>query len=79
MRNLRVSDPPLGLQNTFASLRVSDIRQVDGVWTPHRIEAERHENGHRTLFIITDTDYEDEFDDLLFAKRSLESIPAKIR
>jgi len=61
------------------TIRVSDIRQVDGVWTPHRIEAERHSNGHRTLFTITDTDYEDELDDLLFTKRSLESIPAKIR
>ena len=61
------------------TIRVSDIRQVDGVWTPHRIDAERHSNGHRTIFTISDSDYEAELDDLLFAKRSLDSIPARIR
>lgn len=65
--------------SSLKTIRVSDIRQVDGVWTPHRIEAERHKNGHRTLFVITDTDFEAVLDDLLFAKRSLESIPAQIR
>ena len=61
------------------TIRVSDLRQVDGVWTAQRIEAERHDNGHRTLLVISDSDYETELDDLLFAKRALDSIPARLR
>jgi hypothetical protein len=61
------------------TVRVSEIRLVDEVWTPHRIDAERHDNGHRTSFVITNTDYEAELDDLIFAKRSLDSIPPSVR
>jgi hypothetical protein len=61
------------------TIRVSDLRQVDGVWTPHRIEAERKDDGHRTVIEISDVGYEAELDDLLFSKRSLDSIPGRLR
>jgi len=61
------------------TIRVSEIRLVDDIWTPHRIEATRHKNGHRTVFEITDPDYSTEIDDFLFSKRSLDSIPARLR
>ena len=61
------------------TIRISEIRQVDGVWTPHRIEAERQDDGHRTVLHISGVDYEAELDDLLFSKRSLDSIPGRLR
>jgi hypothetical protein len=61
------------------TIRVSDLREVDGVWTPHRIEAERKDDGHRTVLEFSDVDYETELDDLLFSKRALDSIPGRFR
>jgi hypothetical protein len=65
--------------NPLKTIRVSDIRQVDGVPTPHRIEAERKDDGHRTVLKISDVDYEAKLDDRLFSKRSLDSIPGRFR
>jgi outer membrane lipoprotein-sorting protein len=39
------------------SARVSEIREVDGVWTPHRIEVESRRSGHRTIFTVSDVSY----------------------
>lgn len=50
---------------------VSEIRQVDGIWTAHQIEVETHKNGHRTVFRISDVDYATEIDPDLFTERSL--------
>ena len=65
--------------NPLKTIRISNIRQIDGVWTPHRIEAERKDDGHRTVLEISDVDYETELNDLLFSKRSLDSIPGRFR
>ena len=48
-----------------------DIRQVQGIWTQHRIEVENHKTGHRTVFEFSDVDYESRVDDDLFTERAL--------
>ena len=51
---------------------VSDIRQVDGIWTPHRIEVRNHRTGHKTVFTVADVDYESGVDEDLLTQRALE-------
>lgn len=53
------------------SARISEIRQVDGIWTAHQIEVKSHKTGHRTVFRISDVDYATEIDADLFTERSL--------
>jgi hypothetical protein len=52
-----------------------DIRQVQGIWTAHRLEAHNHQTGHRTLLISTEVDYQTPIDDDLFTLRALERGP----
>lgn len=52
-----------------------DIRQVQGIWTAHRLEAHNHQTGHQTLLISTDVDYQSPIDDDLFTLRALERGP----
>lgn len=53
------------------TVHVRDIRQVDGIWTAHRVEAENHQNGHRTVFVFSRVDYESPLEDDLFTERAL--------
>jgi hypothetical protein len=39
--------------NLLKTVEVSDIRKVDGIWTPHLVDAENHKSRHRTIFRIT--------------------------
>ncbi len=48
-----------------------DIRQVQGIWTSHRLEAENHKTGHKTTFIMSDVDYLAELSDDLFTRSAL--------
>ncbi len=48
-----------------------EIREVEGVWTAHRIEAKNHRSGHRTNLIFRDVDYHTELDTELFTQRAL--------
>ena len=48
-----------------------DIRQVQGIWTAHRLEAENHKTGHRTTFVISEVDYLAELSDDLFTRSAL--------
>ena len=51
--------------------RMEAVRQVDGIWTVHRIEVENHRTGHRTIFRSEDVDYEGEVPEDLFTPRAL--------
>ena len=53
------------------TLHVSDIRQVQGIWTQHRLEVENHKTGHSTLFLFSDVDYRHKVDDKLFTQNGL--------
>ena len=53
------------------TLRVTDIRQVDGIWTTHRMEMKNRKTGHTTVLEFHDMDYANEVDDNVFTQRGL--------
>lgn len=53
------------------TITFQDIRQVQGIWTAHRIEAQHHKTGHRTVFTFSDVEYEKEVDNDLFTEHAL--------
>jgi outer membrane lipoprotein-sorting protein len=53
------------------TVRLADVRAVDGIWTPHRIEAENLQTGHRTRLEFRDVDYAPELPDDLFTEAAL--------
>jgi len=53
------------------TIRLADVRAVQGIWTPHRIEAENLRTGHRTRLEFRDVTYDPELPDDLFTERSL--------
>lgn len=50
---------------------LKDLREVDGIWTAHRIEVHNHRTGHSTILEFSDVDYSSPVDDDLFTERSL--------
>lgn len=62
-------------QNRLKTIRFEEIRSVDGIWTALRIEAENLKTGHRTLFRISEVDYEASFSDRIFRESSLSRMP----
>ncbi len=50
---------------------ISEIREVDGIWTPHRIEVANHQSGHRTVMRSSEVDYATEIDEDSFTERAL--------
>ncbi len=50
----------------------SDIRIIDGIPTPFRLEMENKRTGHRTELIVNSIQYHTHFADELFSQRSLE-------
>ena len=57
--------------NPLKTSRFSDIRQVQGIWTQHRIEVENHKTGHRTRFLFSAVDYQGGVSDNLFSQIAL--------
>ncbi|HFD11921.1 MAG TPA: outer membrane lipoprotein-sorting protein [Crenotrichaceae bacterium] len=49
----------------------SDIRQVQGIWTVHRMQVENHKTGHQTVFTFRNVDYQAVIDDNVFTKQRL--------
>jgi len=53
------------------TIHSTEIRQVQGIWTIHRMEVINHKTKHKTNFIFSDVDYESPVKDALFTKRTL--------
>jgi hypothetical protein len=53
------------------SLVISDIRQVDGIWTRHQLEVTNHQTGHLSRFTFSEVDYQSEVRDSMFSRRTL--------
>jgi outer membrane lipoprotein-sorting protein len=53
------------------TVRLQDVRAVQGVWTPHRIEAEDLRTGHVTRLEFRDVDYERALPEDLFTEAAL--------
>ena len=58
--------------NLLKTVEVSDVRQVDGIWTPHLVDADNHKTKHRTIFKITQVKNDAAIDDSLFNQDQLQ-------
>lgn len=57
--------------NPLKTMHVSDIRQVDGIWTVHKMEVKNTKSGHTTVFTFADVDYEADVPEDVFSERAL--------
>ena len=57
--------------HALKTISLLEIRQVEGIWTAHRIEAENLRNGHRTHLTFRDVDYQTFLEEDLFTERAL--------
>ena len=53
------------------TLVVSDISEVDGIITRHKMDIENHKTGHFTNFVFHQVDYKAPVKDSLFSKRAM--------
>ena len=58
-------------QNPLKTTYVKDIKQVQGIWTPHKMTVENHKTGHKTVFTFSNIDYKSKVRDDLFTERAL--------
>ena len=61
--------------NRLKTVRMSDIRKVQGIWTAHRLEAVNHKTGHKTTFTVADVDYRGGVPDRVFSREALRRGP----
>jgi len=52
-----------------------DIRQIDGIWTPHAVTVTNHRTGHSTRFAYSEIAYGVSLPDDLFTERALRRGP----
>lgn len=61
--------------NPLKRVEFSDIRDVDGILTPHEIRALSHKSGHQTVLTSLDVKYREEIDSSWFHSLMLDRIP----
>ena len=61
--------------NPLKTARTLDIREVQGIWTPHQVLVENHKTGHRTEFRFSDIDYQTPIEPSLLQPNSLHRGP----
>ena len=57
--------------NPLKRVVLQNIRQVQGIWTVHYLEAFNHKTGHRSVLTFRDVDYQQHLKDDLFTQRAL--------
>ncbi len=57
--------------NRLKTVRFSDIRQVQDIWTVHEITVDNHKTGHSTRLEISEVVYGLDIDDSAFEQRAL--------
>lgn len=57
--------------NPLKTVRISDVRQHEGIWTAFTIKAENHKTGHHTAFEYSDISYADNIDPDVFTEQGL--------
>ncbi len=57
--------------NRLKTVKVSDVREIQGIWTLHRIDAENHKTKHKTVFRFEDIDYNTTLSDDYFTEEAL--------
>jgi outer membrane lipoprotein-sorting protein len=53
------------------TVRLLDVREVQGIWTAHRVEVANPQSGHRTVLQFAEVDYAAELPEDLFRESSL--------
>ncbi|GAB5414307.1 MAG: outer membrane lipoprotein-sorting protein [Congregibacter sp.] len=53
------------------TLVVSEVREVNGIMTRHRLLMRNHKTGHRTELLVSDVDYESPIDEAVFTQQAL--------
>lgn len=61
--------------NPLKIVEFHDLRPVDGIWTAFRTEVRNHKTGHRTIFTLSDVQYNTGVRDDLFTQRALQRGP----
>ena len=57
--------------NYLKTNHITDIRNVQGIWTLHQMDVQNHKTDHHTRFTFSDIDYKSGVDDDVFTKRAL--------
>jgi hypothetical protein len=53
------------------TIRLLEVREVQGIWTAHRVVASNLETGHRTTLLFRDVDYQSAVPEYLFTEDAL--------
>ena len=61
--------------HSLKTVVTKEIREVQGIWTAHRVEATHHKTGHRSLFTVTEVDYQNPISDDVFTELALRRGP----
>lgn len=56
---------------SLKTIYTRDIRQVQDIWTAHRLEVDNHKTGHKTVFVFADVIYDTGVRDDFFTQRAL--------
>jgi outer membrane lipoprotein-sorting protein len=57
--------------NPLKVVESTEIREVGGIWTAHRVEATNHKTGHRSVFTVSEVDYATNLEDAMFSESRL--------
>lgn len=57
--------------NVLKTVTIEDIKQVQGIWTYHRIYVQNHKTKHQTLFTFSNLDYKTKIADEFFTEQAL--------
>lgn len=58
-------------KNHLKTIEITDVKQVQGIWTYHKIFVKNHKTGHETIFLNSDIDYKTNISDDTFTKEAL--------
>lgn len=62
-------DDPRG--RPLKTIRIMNVEQIDGIWTPLRIEADNTQDEHKTIFIYSDVEFGSEQSSRIFSPQGL--------
>jgi outer membrane lipoprotein-sorting protein len=58
--------------NLLKTTLITDVKQVQGIWTIHKLRAENHKTNHKTNILFKNVNYQVNVSDNLFTEESLE-------
>jgi len=58
--------------NLLKTTLINEVKQVQGIWTIHKLEAENHKTNHKTNIVFKNVNYQVNVSDNIFTEESLE-------